>query len=66
MKLIAEIISIIRSDPFDRKHTLKLRGAWEGMRRADKGHWRVIYLPPDGDLVSVVYIRRRTEKTYRK
>lgn len=66
LKLIRELLSIIASDPFDRAHTVKLRGEWEGHRRAKKGDWRLIYLPPEEGVVYVVYIRGRSEKTYKK
>ena len=66
MKLIRELLSTIAADPFDRTHTVKLHGEWEGHGRAKKGVWRVIYLPPDDGVVFVVYIRGRDEKTYKK
>jgi mRNA-degrading endonuclease RelE of RelBE toxin-antitoxin system len=66
MKLIRELLSVIAADPFDRAHTVKLHGEWEGHRRAKKGDWRVIYLPPEEGTIYVVYIRNRTEKTYKK
>ena len=66
MKLIRELFSIIASDPFDRAHTVKLRGEWEGHRRAKRGDRRLIYLPPEEGVVYVVYIRGRSEKTYKK
>ena len=66
MKLVRELLSIIAIDPFDRTHTVKLHGEWEGYRRAKKGDWRVIYLPPDEGTTYVVYIRGRSEKTYKK
>jgi mRNA-degrading endonuclease RelE of RelBE toxin-antitoxin system len=66
LKLIRELLSIVAADPFDRAHTVKLHGEWEGMRRAKKGDWRVIYLPPREGVLYVVYIRGRVEKTYKK
>lgn len=66
MKLIRELLSAIAADPFDRAHTFKLHGEWEGYRRAKKGDWRVIYLPPEKGIICVVYIRNRSEKTYKK
>ena len=44
-------------DPFDRAHAVKLHGEWEGYRRAKKGVWRVIFLPPEEGTIYVVYIR---------
>ncbi len=66
MKLIGELLSTIAADPFDRSHTVKLHGEWEGHRRARKGDWRVIHLPPEEGVTYVVYIRGRSEKTYKK
>jgi mRNA-degrading endonuclease RelE of RelBE toxin-antitoxin system len=66
MKLIQELLSIIMRDPYNRQHSIKLHGEWEGHRRVKKGDWRVIYLPPSEGIVYVVYIRGRDEKTYKK
>jgi mRNA-degrading endonuclease RelE of RelBE toxin-antitoxin system len=64
--LVKELLRIIISDPFDRSFTCKLKGEWEGCRRARKGYWRVIYFPPEDDVICVVYIRSGEEKTYRR
>ena len=66
MKLIRELLYVVAADPFDKTHTVKLHGEWEGHRRAKKGDWRVIYLPPGEGTIYVVYIRNRSEKTYKK
>jgi len=65
LRLVCDLLTLIGEDPFNRTFTVKLHGEWEGYRRAKKGDWRVIYLPPEEGKVRVAYIRRRTEKTYR-
>lgn len=35
------------------------------MSRSSK-EWRVIYYPPEDDVIYAVYIRNREEKTYRR
>lgn len=65
-ELIKEIFNQIARDPFDRDHVRKLKGDWEGCYRARRGHWRVIFLPPEKGVINVVYIRKRAESTYRK
>ncbi len=63
---VKEVLRIVAADPFNPAYTTKLRGEWEGLRRAKKGHWRVIYYPPEGNVVKVVYVRSRDDSTYRK
>jgi len=63
---VKEVLRIVAADPFNPTYTTKLRGEWEGLRRAKKGNWRVIYYPPEGETVKVVYIRSRDDRTYRK
>ncbi len=64
--LIIELLKAVQADPYDRALTCKLKGAWEGCRRARKGSWRIVYYPPRDNVIYIVYIRQRDEKTYKK
>lgn len=63
--LIKQALRIIALDPCDRTHVCKLKGEWDGHYRIRKGDWRIIFRPPKDDVIYVVYIRMRSEKTYR-
>jgi len=63
--LIKEAFRIISLDPFDHAHVRKLKGEWEGRFRIRKGGWRIIFRPPEDDVVYAVYVRMRLENTYR-
>jgi mRNA-degrading endonuclease RelE of RelBE toxin-antitoxin system len=62
----AGVLRLIMVDPFDRTFTCELKNEWEGCRRAGKGKWRVIYNPPEDNIIHVVHIHNRVEKAYRK
>jgi mRNA-degrading endonuclease RelE of RelBE toxin-antitoxin system len=64
-ELLKEALRIIARDPFDRSHVCKLRGEWEGCYRIRKGDWRIIYRISEEGTIYVLYVRRRTESTYK-
>lgn len=62
--LVLEGLRLLAVNPFDRDHARKLVGEHQGRWRLRKGNWRILYRV-DGNTVTVLYIRRRQEKTYR-
>jgi mRNA-degrading endonuclease RelE of RelBE toxin-antitoxin system len=62
--LIKEAIRIIALNPFDSAHVRKLKGEWEGHFRIRKGDWRIIFRPPEDNVIYIVYIRKRSQRTY--
>lgn len=63
--LIKEAIRIIALNPFDSAYVRKLKGEWEGHYRIRKGDWRIIFSPPEDDVIYVIYIVMRSENTYK-
>lgn len=62
--LVLEGLRLLAVKPYDRDHARKLVGEHQGRWRLRKGNWRILYRV-DENTVTVLYIRRRQEKTYR-
>jgi mRNA-degrading endonuclease RelE of RelBE toxin-antitoxin system len=62
--LVLDGLRLLTLDPYDKSHVRKLVGEHQGRWRLRKGNWRILYRV-DGEFVTVLYIRRRQESTYR-
>jgi mRNA-degrading endonuclease RelE of RelBE toxin-antitoxin system len=63
--LVLEALRIIKANPFNPAHCMKLHGKWDGFFKITKGGWRVIYTV-EASTVFVAYIRPRDDSTYRR
>jgi mRNA-degrading endonuclease RelE of RelBE toxin-antitoxin system len=63
--LVLEALRIIKANPYDPAHCIKLHGKWKDFWKVTKGGWRVVY-QVEGYTVSIAYIRPRNDTTYQK